>query len=107
MNGFDAWKRNSAGARWIVAPAAIVSIMYGLTGAASAEDCSMQALGVKVQELLAQGSALEKRNPAKYKELDPVLTKILNEDSQPPNDENSAKICADYDKMIEMVKAAN
>ena len=106
MHGRDACKRNCAGSRWIAGLGSIVFVVCGLAGPAFAEDCSMKDLGAKVQELLVQGSALEKRNPAKYKELDPVLTKIMDEDSKPPNNENSAKICADYDKMIEMVKGA-
>ena len=106
MPGRDTCERRHAGFAWIAAPIVAILTLSGLVGPAFAKDCTTQEFGAKVQEFMAEGLALEKRNPAKYKELDPVLGKILDEDSKPPNDEDSAKICADYDKMIEMVKSA-
>ena len=106
MQNQESCGRRGACPRWFAGPVALALAIATTAGPAFADGCAMSDLSAKAQALVTEGQALEKRNPAKYKEAEAQIGKMMDEDSKPPNDQDSAKICADYDKMIQTLKSA-
>jgi len=85
----------------------LATVVSAVVTPAFAAICTMQEGALQSQEILKLMAALESKNPTKAKEVEAKVTPIMEEDSQPPNDSDSARLCADGDKIIEMLKAAD
>jgi len=84
----------------------LATLVCALVRPAPAAACTMQEGALQSQEILKLMTDLEAKNPAKAKEVEAKVTPIMDEDSKPPNDSDSAKLCADGEKIIQMLKAA-